>query len=117
MNDTTEQNEELAEPAVPSPTDVVLTPDEMSDVTDHINRLAVAANDACPVCGSPHNLVAPNVYRMEVHREGPSAAIQYQPLYSTVCYNCGFVRFFNQNIVKLKISAHEAPEAGSSNGS
>lgn len=103
--------------AAPADASVALTAEEATDVTDHINRMAVAPNDACPVCGSSQNFVAPTLYRVEAHREAPAAQIQYQPLYSTVCLNCGFVRFFNQYVVKERIAEQKAPKPEGANGS
>jgi hypothetical protein len=99
------------------PTYITLSDEEATDVIDHINRKAVAKDDGCQVCGSPQNSVTVNVYRVDASTK-PTAIVggTYQPLYSTVCYNCGFVRFFNQNVVR-GIIAREKPAEGGADGS
>ena len=85
-----------------------LTPDEAMAVSDHINRKAVTANDACPVCASPLNSVLEDVYKVDVIAMGSLFSPLSQPLLSTVCLNCGFVRFFNRLIVDNLIQEHIA---------
>ena len=83
-----------------------------SKVTDHINRLAVAPNDACAVCGHPHNMVASTYYRLTAQPdEEVVASNTVMPLVATACYNCGFVRLFSEILVRQMIEACEKTEA------
>lgn len=87
----------------PAPQRVVLSPVESVAIVDHINRKAVAKDDACPVCGSPANTVISDVYRLPVLTDSPAFGGAYQPIVTTVCNNCGFVRMFNRLVVERLI--------------
>jgi hypothetical protein len=104
------------------PSGIKLTPEQILTVVDLINRKAMSPNDACPVCGSPKNVVLDDVYRVSVSSETLSVGGQFQPLISTVCGNCGFVRFFNRIVVDSIIEAERGsginpePEVQAENG-
>lgn len=85
-----------------------LTSEQLTDVVDFINAKAVIQNDGCPVCGSPVNFVVEDIYRVAVRTQPVSIAGRYQPLISTVCSNCGFVRFFNQITMLSRIEQEKA---------
>jgi hypothetical protein len=97
--------------------EIKLTDDERSETTDHINRKATNPDDACAVCGSPANYVVEDTYRLDVLTSIPVVASTFQPLVSTVCMNCGFVRLFNHNIVKNRIAEHKASQEEEGDGS
>ncbi|WP_288485812.1 hypothetical protein [uncultured Novosphingobium sp.] len=99
------------------PSEIKLTDNERSEITDHINLKAVQPDDACVVCGSPANYVVEDTYRLDVLTSAPVLASTFQPLVSTVCMNCGFVRLFNHNIVKNRISEHKASQGEENGGS
>lgn len=92
-----------------------LTAAERSEVTDHINRKAAHPQDACPVCASPRNFVLEDIYRTDVVAANPVTTTAYQPLTATLCLNCGFVRFFNLNLVR-KLIEEEREKAGGDDG-
>ena len=74
-------------------------------VVQHINRKAVAPNDACPVCGSPLNMVADLGFKIaakEAH--GAVEGGREMPLLATVCRDCGFTRFFNRIVVEALLA-------------
>lgn len=114
--------EEDPQPNVPAQTveSVKLTPIEMAAITDHINRKAVAPNDACPVCGSPNNVVLDDVYRLSVLLQGLAIGGEHQPIVTTVCNNCGFVRLFNRlvidRVVQAEIGMPEPPPSAPDDG-
>ncbi|WP_156022276.1 hypothetical protein [Sphingomonas sp. UNC305MFCol5.2] len=99
---------------VPAVTEIKLSKDEVNEITAHINRKARDPNDGCPVCGSPLSYVLENTYRVEVLTNIPAFGGTYQPLTATTCEECGFVRFFNLNIVKARIA--DAETDGSDGG-
>lgn len=104
------EEEETPSEVVPTPivpTSVKLTPEGVAAAIDHINRKAVSPNDACPVCGSPNNTVLEEIYQLSVASTIPMVGGQHQPLISTVCNSCGFVRFFNRIIVDWLIEAEK----------
>ena len=101
---------------------VKLSLEEAAAVSDHINRKAVSPNDACPVCASPLNSVLEDVYKVDVIPLASPLSPLSQPLLSTVCVSCGFVRFFNRLIVDRLIQEYNAalesppPPEGSDGG-
>lgn len=110
------------EKAIGEPDEIRLTEAEQAAVTDHVNRKAVSPNDACPVCGSPANAVIHSVFRLPTLTSQPVVGGMYQPVLSTACANCGFIRLFNKLIVDRQIEIYEASSkvdsgAGSDSGS
>jgi hypothetical protein len=101
-------SEEAIPPVPPPPESVKLTTDEVGDIIDHINRKAISPIDACPVCGDPNNEVVSDLYRLDVLYPGPMIGGSHQPLISTVCNNCGFVRVFNRLVVERRLQAEKA---------
>jgi hypothetical protein len=70
-------------------------------VIDHINEKSVAPNDECPVCGSPDNTVMSEPYQLSIRaKEGAIASGRFMPVITTVCRNCGFVRMFNEIVLR-----------------
>ena len=102
------------EETTPKLTGRSLTAEENSAVTDHINRKAAHPQDACSVCGSPLNLVAPSAYRLTVQADAEGRTNSMMPVYVTACLNCGYIRMFSERIVQQHIedaAAAAAPEA------
>lgn len=106
MTDDNRKPETIAPP--PQAATVKLTLEELTAVTDHVNRKAVSPNDACLVCASPLNSVLDDVYKVDVIPVGSPFSPTAQPLLSTVCLNCGFIRFFNRLVVDKLIQEYSA---------
>lgn len=78
-----------------------LTDEEIDKAIRWINAHATSPNDACPVCGSPHNAVLSGLARLDFRNvERPGT----MPLVVALCYNCGFVRLFNAIVLELRAS-------------
>lgn len=105
-------SDDSAPPIAEAPENVVLTPEEASAFTDHINRKAISPTDACPVCGSAANFVVREVYRLPVATTQVVVGGEYQPLLTTVCHGCGFVRLFNKIIVDQLIALEKRKAEG-----
>lgn len=120
MQNPDEQNDTPADldPPIPVPeiTDVKLPLSEANKITEFINGKAVVPNDACPVCGSPNNLVNEYVWKVETQKVGPTLGGRFQPLVSTTCNNCGYVRFFNKIIMDWAMQQADAVEGEVQNG-
>jgi hypothetical protein len=100
------EDEAPQESIVPAkPTERGLTDDLRNEITHFINQKAVSPTDACPVCGHHFNLVGEDSYQVQVRMEPDTVfSTSFMPLFTTVCFNCGFVRFFSENIVREKMS-------------
>lgn len=80
-------------------------------VIDHINQKAVLPKDACLVCGSPNNQVQGMVFKVDSEPiAGHAFGAHRMPLFSTICFNCGFVRFFNRFVVDKILNDEPLPE-------
>lgn len=93
-----------------------LRPHERTALTEFINRKASDTADPCPVCGSGFNIVVENFYRVDVMTDPVMIAPSFQPLVSTVCHNCGYVRFFNHNIVNTLMERERAASGEGDDG-
>ena len=115
-SDNQEANTDTADDATPLPqiTDVKLSIEEANLLTEFINSKASSANDECSVCGSPKNFVSEYVWKMETQKTEAAFGGRFQPLVATSCHNCGYVRFFNRNIVDWIIQqpVNDAEEVG-----
>jgi predicted nucleic-acid-binding Zn-ribbon protein len=98
-DDTKADNPAEALP-VPESTDIKLSVEEANHITDFINSKAAAPHDECTVCGSPLNFVSEYVWKMETQKVGPTLGGRFQSLIATSCHNCGYVRFFNRNLIE-----------------
>lgn len=99
-------------PPVPEVTDVKLSADESDKITDFINQKALAPKDECPVCGSPQNYVNEYVWRVDTQKTEDALGGRFQPLVSTTCHNCGYVRFFNKIVVEFLMKPKDNGEGG-----
>lgn len=117
MGEEVESQENQAAPGVPVVLQVKLTPEERSAVTTHINQKAKDPQDSCPVCGDPNNIVLEDCYAVPVQTNVAGFGGHFQPLASTVCGNCGYVRFFNLLVVRKILSGEEVMESGGQDGS
>ena len=93
----------VAAPAIVTPSNVVLTTEQLEEIVDHINRKSASPTDGCPVCGSPNNSVLDHIYQVSALTTVPMFGGTHQPLIATACYDCGFVRFFNRLFVDALI--------------
>ena len=120
MQNPDEQNDLPADSDSPSPvpeiTDVKLSLSEANKITEFINEKAVVPNDTCPVCGSPRNLVNEYVWKVETQKVGATLGGRFQPLISTTCHNCGYVRFFNKIIMDFVMQQAGAVEGEAESG-
>lgn len=111
VQDEEAAGEDASPPKEEERNEEILPTEVRDDITAHINRKAVAENDACPVCGSPRNIVAETPYYAPVPPADPKKLEnRIIPLVATICTSCGFVRFFSRAFVERLISAHKAAE-------
>ena len=100
-----------ADPPSPFKPDT-LDPAYVTEIVEHINRMAIAPDDACPVCGDRMNIVSSVSFKMAVKEaKGAPDSGREMPLVVTICHNCGFTRFFNRNILDILLAKHrQEPE-------
>lgn len=95
---------------------IKLSPTEVSEIIDHINRKAVNSDDSCPVCGDPNNFVTEYVSRVDIGTDPFTIGGSHQPVYTTICQSCGFVRLFNKLVVDHLIREHNKSASERSQG-
>ena len=99
-----------AEPAEEKPLFELIDDDYGTKIIAHINSKAVLPNDACAVCGSPNNRVQPLVFKVDSEPIPDHVfGAHRMPLFSTICFNCGFVRFFNRFVVDKILNGEPLP--------
>lgn len=110
-------SDEVAEGAADLPSPFKIEPDTLdpayvTEIVDHINRMAIAPDDACPVCGDRMNTVSSVGFKLAVKEaKGASDSGREMPLVATLCHHCGFTRFFNRNILDQLLAKHrQEPE-------
>lgn len=107
-----EQQSETEKPVEPRIEAHTLSQEQNSRIVRYINEKAASENDACPVCDSPVNTVLQFVFVIDAEAtSGSLASGRHMPLYTTMCHDCGYVRFFNKILVDQQIRSAEKAAA------
>jgi predicted nucleic-acid-binding Zn-ribbon protein len=80
---------------------------DFDHVAEFINKRAKGGeSDPCQVCGSAEAYIQPSTVTLDagISEDGRPSGF---PSIVTICYNCGFTRYFNALILGLSLEGNE----------